>query len=249
MVSQCAEPSGIGVETRHDAYGEDRPQQRGCDGGDVHCRIERADGNGAFKSTYKKGLDLAEPSAYQITRRARHRRAVERGVDEQAAAMIRVGERHRDQLVEKVANGAERIRGGGETGETRQQSFVRIAAQRRDEQALFVGEAVIERRRTQARRLGEVAQRRPDIAVLPEHVGGAFENGLVGKRAGSRHRPCPEAAYALFIIERSIQIKPTPRLRARPNMRKRRVSCRIDRGIMAFHRRSRGGGFRLLQTP
>jgi hypothetical protein len=30
-------------------------------------------------------------------------------------------------------------------------------------------------------------------------------------------------------------------------MRKRRVSCRIDRGIMAFHRRSRGFG--LLPTP
>ncbi len=120
MVGQCAEPSGIGIETRHDAYGEDRAQQRGCDGGDVHRRIERADGNGAFKSPCKKGLDLTEPSAYQVARCARHRRAVERGVDEQAAAMIRIGQRHRDQLIEKVTDRTERIQGGGETGETRQ---------------------------------------------------------------------------------------------------------------------------------
>ncbi len=157
MVGQRPQPFGIGVETGQHADGENRAQQRRRGRGNIGRRIERAVGDGLHQALGKKPLDLPEPGAYERARLRRHRRTVERRVDQQAAAMVRIGERHRDQLIEKVADRAEWIAGGGKAGETFDQPLVRVAAQRLDEQAVLVGEAVIERGRTQPRRLRHIA--------------------------------------------------------------------------------------------
>ena len=190
MVGERPQAFSVGLQTGEHAHADDGAEQRGRLGGNVGFRRQRASRDRAAQLLREEHLHLVEPRSHDGARRVRQRRAVERGVDQQAAATLGIGERQRDEFVDQRQDRRERVVESGQAAESLDKPLVGVAGERGDEQAVLVGEAVIERGGAEARRLGKVAQLGPGVAAPPEHGDGAFEDHVVRKGAGAGHRSC-----------------------------------------------------------